>query len=112
MDGKADAGKAAYVSIQSENKPGLYITAQNSSKVMLSQDTDGLADTSAKQTFRSVKGLDDERVFHLKVLLIQVITLQYLMENLYLQMEVIRQLQHFILDLMKMTQVCALLLLQ
>jgi len=55
MDGKADAGKAAYVSIQSENKPGLYITAQNSSKVMLSQDTDGLADTSAKQTFRSVK---------------------------------------------------------
>ncbi len=61
MDGKADAGKAAYVSIQSENKPGLYITAQNSSKVMLSQDTDGLADTSAKQTFRSVKGLDDEK---------------------------------------------------
>lgn len=59
MDGKSDASKPGYVSIQSENKPGLYITAQSSTKVMLSQDTDGTADTSAKQTFRSVKGLDD-----------------------------------------------------
>ena len=59
MDGKADAGKPGYVSIQSENKPGLYLTAQNSTDVLLAQDTDNTADTSAKQTFRSVKGLDD-----------------------------------------------------
>lgn len=59
MDGKADQDKTAYVSIQSENKPGLYITASSSSKVMLSQDTDGSADTAKKQTFRTVKGLDD-----------------------------------------------------
>lgn len=58
-DGKADNTKKAYVSIQSEDKPGLYITAQDSTKVVLAQDTDGSPDTAVKQTFRSIKGLDD-----------------------------------------------------
>jgi len=61
MDGKYDKTKASYVSIQSENKPGLYITAQNSTEAILTQDTDASRDTSAKQTFRSIKGLDDEK---------------------------------------------------
>ncbi len=59
VDGKADTQKPGYVSIQSENKPGLYITAQSSTEAMLSQDVDGRPDTFAKQTFRSIKGLDD-----------------------------------------------------
>ncbi len=59
MDGKADKENAAYVSIQSENKPGLYITTVSESEVMLTQDTDASAATAKTQTFRSIKGLDD-----------------------------------------------------
>ena len=56
--GKADASKGAYVSIQSENKPGLYITAEADGSVILRQDTDGTAATAQAQTFRSVQGLN------------------------------------------------------
>ncbi len=59
MDGKADASKSAYISFQSDNKPGLYISAESETQAKLRQDTDGKADTAKKQTFRSVKGLDD-----------------------------------------------------
>lgn len=60
MTGKADAGDS-YVSIQSENKPGLYITAQSKSKVTLAQDTDASATTAKKQTFQTVQGLSNEK---------------------------------------------------
>jgi len=59
MAGKADASKASYVSIQSENKPGLYLTANSDKTVTLAQDADGAAATSKRQTFRTVKGLDN-----------------------------------------------------
>lgn len=57
--GKADKTKASYVSIQSENKPGLYLTVNDDKSVTLSQDAaaDRLAETAKKQTFRTVQGL-------------------------------------------------------
>ncbi len=57
MAGKADRNKGSYVSIQSENKPGLYITANSASHVTLAQDTDASAETARRQTFRTVQGL-------------------------------------------------------
>lgn len=59
--GKADASMEAYVSIQAENKPGLYLTANEDKTVTLSQDTNASEDTAKKQTFHSVTGLDDEK---------------------------------------------------
>ncbi len=59
--GKADTTKGAYVSIQSENKQGLYLTANADKTVTLAQDSDGSADTAKKQTFRSVQGLSDSK---------------------------------------------------
>lgn len=61
MAGKADASRAAYVSIQSENKPGLYLTANSDKTVTLAQDSDGKEATAKKQTFRTVKGLDNAK---------------------------------------------------
>ena len=60
-DGKADASKASYVSIQSENKPGLYFTVNDNDTITLAQDTDATEETAKKQTFRTVKGLNDEK---------------------------------------------------
>lgn len=60
-DGKADKTKASYVSIQSENKPGLYITTNSQSGVTLAQDTKGTADVAKRQTFKTVKGLGDKK---------------------------------------------------
>lgn len=57
-DGKADKTKPAYVSIQSENKSGLYLTVNDNGKVTLNQDSDGKAETAKRQTFRSIKALD------------------------------------------------------
>lgn len=57
MEGKADKKKGAYVSIQSENKPGLYLTANSTSSVTLAQDIDASADTAKRQTFHTVQGL-------------------------------------------------------
>lgn len=60
--GKADTRKGSYVSIQSENKPGLYLTAKSKTKkVTLAQDDTGTADMAKKQTFRTVKGLSDDK---------------------------------------------------
>lgn len=56
--GKAEPSKNAYVSIQSENKPGLYWTANKDKTVTLAQDDDGSDDTAKSQTFYSVKALD------------------------------------------------------
>ncbi len=60
--GKADAKKGSYVSIQSENKPGLYLTANSTSKkITLAQDDTGTAAMAKKQTFRTVQGLSDAK---------------------------------------------------
>lgn len=60
MAGKADK-KESCVSIQSENKPGLYITAQSKTKVRMAQDEDASVDMAKKQTFRTVQGLSNEK---------------------------------------------------
>lgn len=57
--GKADTANEAYVSIQSENKPGLYITARNDATISLAQDTKANEELAQKQTFHSVAGLAD-----------------------------------------------------
>lgn len=58
--GKADGKKDAYVSVQSENKPGLYLTANEDNTVTLAQDADGTEKTAKQQTFRTIKGLGDK----------------------------------------------------
>ena len=57
-DGKSDKTKPAYVSIQSENKLGLYLTVNDNGKVTLNQDSTGTDEMAKRQTFRSVKALD------------------------------------------------------
>lgn len=59
--GKADPANDSYVSIQSENKPGLYLTVNDDNSVTLAQDYDlkNLDATAKKQTFRTVAGLAD-----------------------------------------------------
>jgi len=68
--GKADPKKDSYVSIQSENKPGLYLTVNDDDTITLAQDAKysvvsgkitADADTAKAQTFRTVKGLSDEK---------------------------------------------------
>ena len=59
--GKADAAKDSYVSVQSENKPGLYLTAGEDKSVTLAQDTDASEDTAKQQTFHTVEGLGDAK---------------------------------------------------
>lgn len=83
VDGKADPTKESYVSIQSENKPGLYMTVNDDNTVTLAHDwnySDGfIKDGYTKpngtpseittfdvamgkaQTFRTVKGLTDSQ---------------------------------------------------
>ena len=60
--GKADAENEAYVSIQSENKPGLYLTANKDQTVVLSQDIDASKAAAKRQTFHTVTGLGGEGV--------------------------------------------------
>lgn len=55
--GKSDKTNEAYVSIESENKPGLYITVDDDGNVALAQDTTGMAKTARRQTFHTVEGL-------------------------------------------------------
>lgn len=57
--GKADKNNEAYISIEAENKPGLYLTANEDNTVTLSQDTDASEDTANRQTFHTVVGLAD-----------------------------------------------------
>lgn len=59
-EGKADGTKDAYVSIQAENKPGLYLTANDDNTVTLAQDADATDETAKRQTFRTVEGLGDK----------------------------------------------------
>lgn len=60
MKGKADPENEAYVSIQSENKSGLYLTAKEDGSVVLAQDTNASEECAMTQTFRSLTGLADE----------------------------------------------------
>lgn len=50
-----------YVSIQSENKPGLYLTANENNSVLLSQNAnkDTIDQVAKQQTFKIVPGLND-----------------------------------------------------
>lgn len=81
VDGKADTSNQSYVSIQSENKPGLYLTVNDDNNVTLAHDwnySDGFIKNGftkpqgepnkittfdeamgKAQTFRTVKGLED-----------------------------------------------------
>ena len=59
VPGKMDESNAYYVSIESYNKPGLYITATENG-VGLSQDDDGKKANA--QTFITVSGLSGEGV--------------------------------------------------
>lgn len=59
--GKADAAKDSYVSVQSENKPGLYLTAGESGTAVLAQDADASEDTAKQQTFHTIEGLGDAK---------------------------------------------------
>lgn len=58
VDGKADRSNDAYISIQSEDKQGLYLTAGEDGNVRLAQDADASEETAFAQTFRTVKALD------------------------------------------------------
>ncbi|MCR5213009.1 MAG: family 43 glycosylhydrolase [Eubacterium sp.] len=57
--GKADISEETYVSIQSENKTGLYLTVTEEGKVVLAQDTDASKETAASQTFKTYKAEND-----------------------------------------------------
>lgn len=59
--GKADPAKESYVSVQSENKPGLFLTAGPDLSVTLAQDADASDDTAKQQTFHTVQGLGDAK---------------------------------------------------
>lgn len=58
VQGKADETDETLVSIQSENKTGLYLTVTEENEVVLAQDIDASEDTAIAQTFRSVTALD------------------------------------------------------
>lgn len=77
-DGKADASNEYYVSIQSENKSGLYLTAQADGTVVLAQDTDAAEETAQAQTFHSMEGLSDKKGVSFESVLMpgQYLTLQ------------------------------------
>ncbi len=59
--GKAAGESKSYVSIESENKPGLYITANSDGTVTLCQDTKATEQAAATQTFKTVQGLADKK---------------------------------------------------
>ncbi len=77
-DGKADASNEYYVSIQSENKSGLYLTAQADGTVVLAQDVDAAEETAQAQTFHSMEGLSDKKGVSFESVLMpgQYLTLQ------------------------------------
>ena len=60
VPGLSNVGEATYVSIQSENKTGLFVTAgTNGSSTALSQQTTILQDDLKRATFRTIEGLAD-----------------------------------------------------
>ena len=67
--GRSNRTDTSYVSIQSENKPGLYITANDDKTITLAQNwenntnwvTDNISNTYKRQTFRTYEGLNDSK---------------------------------------------------
>ncbi len=53
--GKSDFANDASISMESENKPGLYLTARDDGSIVLAQDTDATEQTAKAQTFRTMK---------------------------------------------------------
>ena len=65
--GKADSDNEAYVSIESNNKPGLYMAAGNQAadgtiRVVLAQDAGGTEEEADRMTFRTLYGMNGEGV--------------------------------------------------
>lgn len=62
--GKTDKNNEQLVSIESNNKPGLYLGIDEAdfSKVVLSQDVYGTEDEAQRMTFRTYKGLNGKGV--------------------------------------------------
>ncbi len=65
--GKADSDNEAYVSIESNNKPGLYMAAGNQAadgtiRVVLAQDAGGTEEEANRMTFRTLYGMNGEGV--------------------------------------------------
>jgi len=58
VPGKADTSKDSYVSLEAYNKPGLYLTANASTSLVLTQDATGTAAVKNSMTFRTLKGLN------------------------------------------------------
>jgi len=58
--GKADTSNENYVSIESENKTGLFFTTRKDGSVVLMHDTVGEDSLAKKQTFKTVEGLADK----------------------------------------------------
>lgn len=59
VDGKADPTKQSYVSIQSENKPGLYLTVNDNNSVTLAHDWN-YSDGFIKDGYRKPEGTPSE----------------------------------------------------
>ncbi len=57
--GKADESDESLVSIEADNKVGLYITAGEDESLILSQDTDASEDMAKAQSFKSLKLVED-----------------------------------------------------
>ena len=58
VSGKSDPSNDSLVSIQSENKVGLYLTVAEDGSVVLSQDVDGKEETALLQTFCTKEALN------------------------------------------------------
>ncbi|MGN0106326.1 MAG: family 43 glycosylhydrolase [Hominilimicola sp.] len=59
LPGKADTTNANYVSIQSVDKPGLYICTNGAGIILTQQDTNS-ASLAKKMTFKTVKGINGD----------------------------------------------------
>lgn len=64
-EGKADDAEEAYVSIESYNKPGLYLQVESDKTVTMGQDyqkasSDGYTVDSKRMTFRTLEGFDGD----------------------------------------------------
>ncbi len=60
VQGKSDSENKSYVSIQAVNKPGLYITLNGGSDIILTQQDTNSASLARKMTFKTVKGINGE----------------------------------------------------
>jgi hypothetical protein len=64
--GKADPDNKAFVSIESYNKPGLFLQAESDKTVTMGQDyqkatADGYTSDSRRMTFKTLKGFDRDK---------------------------------------------------